>query len=80
MVVNMVIWKKGSSVLISNVMKNDKVTYKSYLLFIIFVAIIIIINHLLFFYFKNPNLYELVGASRKLSLIELKQFQKQKKI
>ena len=80
MAINFFVCKKGQSIIAANTMKNDKITMRSYLVFLALVVILIGLNQAAYFFFKNHNLYELVGAPRKMSLMELKEFQKVRKI
>lgn len=58
----MYVCKKGQDIIAANTMKNDKITFKSYLTFITLAVILIGLNQSAYFFFKNYNLYEKVGV------------------
>lgn len=69
MAINMFVIKKGQEIIAANTMKSDKITFKSLLTFISLAVILIGLNQTAYFFFKNHNLYEKVGASRRFSLM-----------
>lgn len=53
-------------------LKEEKVSTKSYLVFIVFAITLFLVNQTIFMFFKDYNLYEKIGAPRKLNIVELK--------
>jgi len=62
MMINMYVCRKGQEIISNYTVKNDKITFKAYLMFIALVVVLLGVNQSIYFFFKNDNLYQKVGA------------------
>ena len=74
MVINVFLCKKAQEIIAKRIMKEDKISKKSYLIYFIFAITLFAANQGLFMFFKDPNLFEKIGASRQLNIVELKEW------
>ena len=70
--VNIFLCKKAQDIIGKRMVKEEKISAKSYAVFIVFAVTLLLVNQSLFMFFKDYNLYEKIGAPRKLNAVELK--------
>ena len=71
MVINMFLCGKAQKIIANRVMKEEKISKTSYLIFVVFALFLFLTNQTTFMFFKDPNLYEKIGAPRRLTIGEL---------
>ena len=68
MIINVFLCKKAQEIIAKRVMKEPKISKQTYAIYIIFAITLFCVNQGVFMFFKDPNLYEKIGASRRLNM------------
>lgn len=79
MIINIFLCKKAQEIIGKRVMKEEKLSKKSYIIYVVFALTLFIVNQSVYMFFKDQNLYEKIGASRMLNIVELKAWGFEKK-
>ncbi len=79
MIINIFLCKKAQDMISKRVMKEEKLSKKSYLIYVIFAFMLFMVNQSIYMFFKDDNLYQKIGASRRLNIVELKQWGNQRR-
>ena len=74
--INIFLCRKAQEIISKRVMKEEKISKKSYLIYIVFALTLFMVNQSVFLFFKDDNLYQKIGAPRKLNIVELKEWGK----
>lgn len=74
MFINIFLCDRAQKIISKRVIKEEKISRVSYLIFAGFALALLAVNQATFMFFKDPNLYEQIGASRRLSILELKKW------
>ena len=74
MALNIFLCRKGQEMIAKAVVRQDRVTLKTVLYFVLLATVLFLVNQELYFYFKNPNLYQQLGVPRSMTIPELKQW------
>jgi hypothetical protein len=70
----MFVCKKGLEVISKIAVKSDKIEKKAIGIFILFALTLFLLNQGAYMFFKDKNLYEVIGVSRRMSISELKEW------
>lgn len=57
MIINIFLCKKAQEIIAKRVMKEDKLSKKSYLIYVVFALTLFAVNQSVYMFFKNDNLY-----------------------
>ena len=74
MIINIFLCKKAQDIIGKRIMKEEKISSKSYLIYFVFAILLFTANQGIFLFFKDANLYEKIGAPRRLNIKELKEW------
>lgn len=72
MIINIFLCKKAQDIIAKRVMKEENISKQSYLIYVIFAITLFSVNQGVYMFFKDDNLYQKIGASRILNIVELK--------
>ena len=69
MAINIFLCRKAQEIISKRVMKEEKISKKSYLIYVVFALTLFMVNQSVFMFFKDDNLYQQIGAPRKLNIV-----------
>lgn len=76
MALNIFLCRKGQEIIAKATVRQDRTTLRTFLYFALLASILFIVNQELYFYFKNPNLYQKLGLPRSMTIQQMKQWGK----
>lgn len=79
MIINIFLCKKAQEIIAKRVVKEEKISKQSYLIYVVFALTLFFVNQGVYMFFKDHNLYEKIGAPRRLNIVELKDWGKQRR-
>jgi hypothetical protein len=80
MVINIFVCRKGLEIISKMAVKSDRIERKAIAVYILFALTLVLLNQGAFMFFKTKNLYEVIGAQRRMTIGELKEWGERRRV
>lgn len=74
MIINVFLCNQAQKIISKRIMTEENISRKTIMTYVVFAITLFLVNQSIFMFFKDYNLYETLGVSRSLNIVELKKW------